>query len=100
MKNIFTVSGGIVLALFLFAACSSSMERDAKKVAEYFCQLNELVEAGNWEAIEAMNKDIEAFDEELKNKYDFDDEAFEKEWLDAIAKALERLDCGVTAGDQ
>lgn len=75
------------------------MERDARKVAEYFCQLNELAEAENWEAIEAMNKDIEAFDKELENKYDFDDEAFEKEWMDAIDKAFERLDCGLTAGD-
>lgn len=99
MKKNWTVFSGIVLALFLFAACSSSMERDARKGAKLTCEYMEYLAEGNFEAAEAMEEELMEYQKMIENKYDLYDAAFQQEWQDILAKALEKEDCGITIDD-
>lgn len=86
----------LFLASFFIVSCSSSaIDADAKRLAEYLCQEIELMEEGSWDEYEALEEEIDAFLGELEEKYDFDDDAIDKKFEEAVNKALLNLDCGV-----
>lgn len=95
MKKYWLILSVLVLASFFIVSCGSSIDADAKKLAEYLCQEMELMTDGNWDEYEALEVEIDAFIGELEEKYNFDDDAFDKKFEEAVKKAFAKLDCDV-----
>jgi hypothetical protein len=90
MKKIMTIFGAAVFSSVMLTSCSnSSIESDAKRVAELQCRAQKLMQnatSGDMSVIEESNKltaEALALSKEIEGKYtsDSDKEEFEKAML-------------------
>ena len=96
MKKLMTVFSMLFIASFVLVSCGSTPEGEAKKMAEMWCEMQELTEkyyAGD-ESVEPeldkLSERMENLGKELEKKWGEDLEAQEK-FQKAFEKALE--DC-------
>lgn len=92
MKKSITVFGAMVFATLILTSCGSTVESDAKKLAELQCKsqkLSQKILAGDMSvSAESMSlaADAAKFSQEIKGKYTTDEE--KKRFSEALLKEM------------
>jgi basic membrane lipoprotein Med (substrate-binding protein (PBP1-ABC) superfamily) len=86
MKKSMTVIGALLFASVIFTSCGGGVESDAKKLADLMCKAQKLMQDGNTEEYEAISKEGNELEKELKGKYTSEED--QKKFVEALTKEI------------